>query len=492
MSDREILVRWLAFVAARLRWRARLRELGRVACALLALLFAWQLLAAVGVPSPVRYAILPLLILAALFITGWFAWRLGRSTTLEQAAVEADASAGLQDEIRSAHWFAAERAPEGQPRGRADALVDLLLARAARTAQRLDTRRLIPLRVPGSALAALALAAGTGGLFWLSPHSASSSAPMQAGAGQARIHALAGSVSDRIGRPEPRSVTAIAAEHARQESPAASQAMDAQVQADAPADRHAVEDADAAQDAKLAGQAALARDASAPARSTRPLGLSIGAWTQASIAEALQESYDEQRAPGQEPPSASLAAPSARMTREMREQIREERRKLGGTPAQGDVQYNPRMRALRRNSSAANEQVEAQGQAADAGAQDSVDGDAKGSPEGKARAGGTSGEHPESSEVSEIDTQPVLGERTAPLKLQLEHARVDRADELQQGAARESFYAATRRRAAQAGYQAVDARSSTQREEALAPGDTPLSYREAVKRYFLTQHATEQ
>jgi hypothetical protein len=267
--------------------------------------------------------------------------------------------------------------------------------------------------------------------------------------------------------------------------------METKVPADVPADRPAVEDADAGQDAKLAGQAALARDAAAAPRSGRPLGLSIGAWTQASIAEALQESFAEQRTPGQEPPSASLAAPSARMTREMREQIREERRKLGGTPAQGDVQYNPRMRALRRNSSAANELVEAQGQAADAGAQDSVDGEAKGSPEGKARAGGTSGEHPESSEVSEIDTQPVLGERTAPLKVQMEHVRVDRADELRQGAARESFYAATRRRAAQAGYQAIDARSSTQREEALAPGDTPLSYREAVKRYFLTQHATQ-
>jgi hypothetical protein len=181
----------------------------------------------------------------------------------------------------------------------------------------------------------------------------------------------------------------------------------------------------------------------------------------------------------------------ARMTPQMRNQIREERRKLGGTPAQGNVEYTPRMRALRRNGGATDELVDAQGQATDAGPQDSVDGEATGSPEGQAKAGGTSGEHPESSQVTELDTQPVLGERTAALPVQAGYVHMDRTDERPAGAAKESFYAATRRRAAQAGHQAVDAQARTQREEVLAPGDTPLPYREAVKRYFLTQHAQD-
>lgn len=491
MSDREILVRWLAMVAARLRWSARLGELGRLACALLALLFVWQLLEAAGVPSPVRAALLPLLILAALAATALLSWRLSRSTTLEQAAAEADARAGLQDEIKSAHWFAAHHASVG--RGNADALVGLLLARAAQTAQRLDTHRLIPVRVPRSALGALALGAGTLGVLWVSPPAALSSAPPHASAAAARVRVQAGADLGRTPGAEPLSVTAIASERPDQsEGLAASEATDSQAQASTPADRQAVQDADATPDAALAGRAAQARDGPAAPKGARTLGLSISALSQASIAEALQESAIEQGVAGQAPPSASFAAPSARMTREMREQIRLERRKLGGTPAQGDVEYNPRMRALRRNSSTANELVEAQGQAADAGAQDSVDGDAKGSPEGKARAGGTSGEHPESSQISEIDTQAVLGEATAALAAQLQHVHVDRADELQQGAAKESFYAATRRRAAQAGYQTVDLRSRMQRELAVAPGDTPLSYREAVKRYFLTLHAREE
>jgi hypothetical protein len=491
MSDREILVGWLAAVAARLRWRARLHELARLGCALLALLFAWQALAAAGAPAPVRAALLPLFLLGALALTAWFGWRLRGSTTLEQAAAEADASAGLQDEIRSAHWFAAEREREG--RGRAEELIGLLLARAARSVQRLDTRRLIPLRMPRSALGALALAAGTAGLIWLSPHLASSpaSALAQSQKGAVRNPGRADLLESRSVQPV--AVGVVAPERAEQgDGQAAAGPTDQRMQPDAAADRQAPEAAEGTPDAALAAHAAQARDAAAAPAPVRLSKLDISALVQAGVADAQQEAGGEPGRPGQEPHSGSFPSPMARMTREMREQIRAERRKLEGTPAQGEVEYNPRMRAMRRNSSGANELVEARGQAADAGDQTSVDGDAKGSPEGKARAGGTSGEHPESSQISELDTQPVLGERTDPLRVQTEQVPVDRAGEMQAGAAKESFYAATRRRAAQTSYQAVDAGSATQQEAALAPGDTPLSYREAVKRYFLTQHARQE
>jgi hypothetical protein len=484
MSDREILVRWLATVASRLRWSAAVRELGALACGLLALAFLWQSLAAAGVPGPVRSALLPLLILAALTWSALFAWRMTRPATLAQAAAEADVRGGLSDEIKTAHWFAASAPAAG--RGRAEALVELLLARAARTAQRLDSRRVVPLRVPRSALAALALAGATWGLTFL-PGSVLPVAPLQAtSSAQASVAraAVASTDASIVPLPNPPEASHEGEQSAQPGEPASAP------MGSAAGDEPGKSEVEAAHAARLSGEAAQARPGNASQMTGLPPGLSIAAVLQASADDAQQdEAVEQQGGSGAQVRSGSLSTPMARMSREMRNQIREERRKLGGTPAQGDVQYSPRMRGMRRNSGATDQLVDAQGQATDAGAQDSVDGEAVGSPEGQAKAGGTSGEHPESSQVTELDSQPVLGERTPALPVQAEHVRVDRADERPAGAAKESFYAATRRRAAQAGYQAVDAQARKQREQALAPGDTPLPYREAVKRYFLAQHA---
>jgi hypothetical protein len=459
MSDREILVRWLAAIAVRLRRRAAVRELGRLACALFGLLFLWQLTAAAAVPVPVRAALLPLFLMAALVAALAWAWRARRSASLEQAAAEADARAGLKDEIKSAHWFSVEPMPEGQ--SRTDELVRLLVARAAATARQVDTLRLIPLSVPRSAFAALVLAAGTVGLMSFPPYPVPAPAMALAAVDASRASMPTPAQQAKASLAEPLTVTVVAPERAEQEHGSAS-APTLEPQADAPADKGGIEEARTAADAALAGQTAQARDAAAAPQTLRLSGLDLSTLVQASAAEATEEPVKPQHWGTNQERSGAFAEPMARMTREMREQIRKERRKLGGAPAQGDVEYNPRMRAIRRDSVGVNELVEAQGQAADAGSQTSVDGDAKGSPDGKAKAGGTSGEHPESSEVTEVDSQPVLGERSARLAAQAEQVRVDRAGELQPGAAKEAFYAATRRRAAQTGYQAVDARSRTE------------------------------
>ncbi len=161
MSDREILHRWLTAAAARLSWKRRVRELARLACCLVALLLFAEVLAAFGAPAPVLSALAPLLVLTALAVMALFAWRLVGPTTLAEAAAAADTGAGLKDELKSAHWFA--------QRGARTVLIELLLERAARTAQKLDARRLFPLGVPRSALAAVVLTVLTGLMVWFAP-----------------------------------------------------------------------------------------------------------------------------------------------------------------------------------------------------------------------------------------------------------------------------------------------------------------------------------
>src|SRR4029450_10572495 len=81
MSDREILLRWLATAATRLGWSRRVRELGRLACALVALRLVAEVLEMLNVPGPVRSALTPLLVIAAVAVAAVVAWRLRRSRT---------------------------------------------------------------------------------------------------------------------------------------------------------------------------------------------------------------------------------------------------------------------------------------------------------------------------------------------------------------------------------------------------------------------------
>ena len=70
--------------------------------------------------------------------------------------------------------------------------------------------------------------------------------------------------------------------------------------------------------------------------------------------------------------------------------------------------------------------------------------------------------------------------------------RAARNEDSKQQETEEEFYAATQRQGAQVDYESSTAQWKTQREALVAPGATPLSYREAVKQYFLSQHAKEE
>jgi glutamine amidotransferase-like uncharacterized protein len=90
------------------------------------------------------------------------------------------------------------------------------------------------------------------------------------------------------------------------------------------------------------------------------------------------------------------------------------------------------------------------------------------------------------------DLEQVLGERTERLIAQLEKMSGERNEDAKEQESEEDFYAATQRQASQVDFESITAQWSAQREAVVAPGGTPLSYREAVKQYFLRLHAKDE
>ena len=121
-----------------------------------------------------------------------------------------------------------------------------------------------------------------------------------------------------------------------------------------------------------------------------------------------------------------------------------------------------------------------------------MSGAATGDRTGKSGAGGSEGEHPNSGPTGAGDDDPVLGERTERLVAQLEKMSGERNEDLKQREADEEFYFATQRQASHFGYDNITAQWRAQREAVVFPGGTPLSYRDAVKQYFLSQHAKDE
>jgi len=469
----------------------RMRELGRFACALFALCLLAEVLEIFGVPAHVQSAVVTLFVIAALAVVALFTWRLARATTLAQAAGAADTRAGLKDELKSAHWFA--------QRAARDAFVELMLARAARTAQTLDARRLFPLALPRSALAALSLAVLTIALAGFAPRIAlpvvrePMSGPASPAAAKTRAATMveneiekiaAQSASPNIAKKDDLTAAWSQLERLTKELPAG-------------AEEDPIKGAAAARDARVAAQLLQASERNRTAAA--PTDPAVGsrrelksADTVQRILEALQGiSNNEFKAPPETPTKAEIT-PTIRTATRLREQAREERRKITGTPAQGEVTLNSRLRAISRAGVGMREVAYGEGEAGEAGSQTSVSGAASGDRTGRSQAGGSEGEHPNSSPTGAGDDQPVLGERTERLVAQLEKMSGERNEDSKQEETEEEFYAATQRQASQVEFESIIAQWRERREAVVRPGGTPLSYREAVKRYFLSQHARDE
>ena len=480
MSDRDILLHWLTAAAGRLSLGRRVRELGWFACTLAAFGLCLEILKMLSVPAVVLSALAPILVMAAMTLTALLAWRLARPTTLAQAAHAADAVAGLKDELKSAHSFV---------HGAADgALVERMLARAARTAQALDIRRTFRLDLPRSMMAAFAFVFCGGALAWFSPRldvplPSLSASGAQRGVlvatldGRAPDKTVAELLAGYDGSRRDRSAERSEAEPMK-ESPAA-----ASPQANDQPQEHAGLVAQLLQ--ALQGKSPTEQNSAAsPDASRLPAGLA-----QSLTIEHERRTTGEASTSPRAPVSNPAAEGAARVRQQLGQQQREDKRTLEGQSVQGNVTLNNRMRAVNRNSARMREVGFGEGQAAEGGGQTSVAGVSTGSRGNRSRSGGSEGEHPLNTAAEEGDMQPVVGQATMRLEAVLHKMRVEPSDDREQS--HDFVYVPTNRQVSALDDQNIAAQWRAQREAALQSQATPLAYREGVKQYFLQQHAKE-
>jgi hypothetical protein len=491
MSERDILLRWLAGAAARLCVARRLRDAGMLGCALFGLLALHQVVRALIPLATVVGALTPLFVLTALGCTGLFAWRLSRRVTLAEAAGAADARAGLKDEFKSAYWLG-ERNVEVRAR---QALVPLLLRRAANDAQRLDARRLFPLQLPSSMAAALGLALLTAGLGWLAPRIAypTADAPAEAAA-PASASATPGPQPRR--EAEEAQALPVAGERER----AAWSALDELVAGlrgggDVEDFRRAVAARDAQRAAALLAAmqrreaaAALQGPAAHPEDEQMSPALAQGILERLhalmeSGGDSVLEARTDRPAPAQR---------TAHLTEQLREEVADAQRDKGGRHSEGETHLNDMLRAISRSSIGERQVVQGDGELGQDHGRTSLGGGAMGRRVGVSRAGGD-GERPQGNPGGDAESEPVLGARTERLQAQLQKVRVESADDARsEESGEEDFYAATRAQAAQVDYRAVHARQAAGAEAVVAGDHAPLAYQEAVKQYSLMQHRRER
>jgi len=154
LADRNVIVAIVSRTARRLKIRWILSDLATtgqlvLAAALVVELGAIVAPAARGLGLWIAGAGLAAVALAR-------AVRVARAVPDDRAAAELDRSAGLHDEVRTAHWFLG--------RGESSGWVDLVVQRASASAAVLDVRRLVPVGAPRrqAAVAAMLAAAVVG------------------------------------------------------------------------------------------------------------------------------------------------------------------------------------------------------------------------------------------------------------------------------------------------------------------------------------------
>ena len=166
MKDREAIVGLLRSVAARMRVARVLHEFGFVLCVVLSALAVFALVreplsSVFG--ETLRLVFGGVLAAFSVYVIG----RGLRRVPMSQAASLVDSRLPLHDEIKSAYWFVSqrERGDVGE-----DAFVSAHVANAARTAQRVQSPRVLPLRMPRSVVLAIFPALVLMGAIWGNPH----------------------------------------------------------------------------------------------------------------------------------------------------------------------------------------------------------------------------------------------------------------------------------------------------------------------------------
>jgi len=488
MALRDALLEWLTCAAACINRQRWLHD-GSWATAGLALVWAGHLTIVRFVrPPAVGAALLPLMLLLAIAMLAVLVARRVRRPGLAEAAAAADVRAKLRDGLISAYCFT---------QGDADAFKALHVRRSAAVAAGIDPRQLFPLVVPRGAVAALGGALLAAAAVTMLPSAADAPAePLQAAvpgssdaardaghrhADGTEENAPAGSRTARAGLWK--QIDALAASFAG--SSAGQSLMEAIV----------------ARDARAAAEAlrALTQDATAEAggqHAPKTIDEQMNDVLAQGLVERLSELLKAEDSAAAQAPATASERPTARLDNELRAEQEDMQRAAPRQQSEGEDAVNTHLRALSRSSVRGQDRVHGEADSMDGAGRASVGGGAMGRRVGMSSAGVGEGDQPGANVTPQPDSDSIFGRKTERLQVQLRNVKVPEATlDVTEGEDRrgteEASYAATRAQAAQTAARSVIPRSSSAAESVLNGQQSPLEYREAVKRYTLTRHRRE-
>lgn len=489
MSEGNLLLRWLARAAGRRRLNERLQDAVWLVITLLALAIVYQTLYAGLNFTRSSDVMLPLFIAAGAAAIAYFGWRMASGPILTQAASRADTRAGLNDELRSALWFAPLETEDGFIRAHLD--------HATRTVQRLDVRQLFPFVMPRNVPVAIVLALFSGALLWVSPHTDSA-------VDDSRAARSSNSRSGIFIAGEP-----VVEEHEIEAEAAARELSEtawlkfenlARELTSGPSTEE-VAQAIAARDAKTAARllAGMRRkEAAQPASgaAARPETEQMSAMLAKGIIERLQSLLNEGGGwspnAGGEQDDDNTERLTEQVSREFREEMDDVQQSLPGELSPEEERLNTTLLAMSRESRGGREAVRGESPPMQGAGRTSVGGGAMGRRISTSTGGAGEGEQPRGNPDGNAEAKPVLGRKTVRLRMQLQTVKIDSVDPEDRDGTEESFYAATQAQAAKTDYEIVTAVQSGGTEQISGKERLPLAYRDAVKRYTLRQHRRDE
>ncbi len=494
MSESDVVFRWLGRAAHRIRANERLEDTGRLLIGLSGLAIIYQLLhATIGVVA-VTAALLPLFLLAAGGVIAFFAWRLiGQdvllSPDLDRAASLTDTRAGLSNELSSAWWFISS-APS-------DDFVTLHVARAAQTVRRLDLSRLLPVALPRSIFVGVALVLAALLITWLAPGfdvtSHETIATGSAAQRTAGIVAVPGTATDDDFETE---------EFAAGLGEIAWLKIE-KLASELRTGPHTAEIAEAiaARDASKASRLLAGmqrRQAAHPAtgEAARPETEQMSRELAKGIVERLQSLLSQGGGwSGQGEADSSGSSPQRLtddLTRELREEMEDAQTARPGEMSPEEQALNTTLQAMSRDSTGGREVIRGEANPMQGLGRTSVGSGAMGRRIGVSTGGAGDGEQPQGNPEGNAEAEPVLGQKTLRLQLQMQTVTIDQPETDGSDGSEESFYAATQAQAARTQYQDVVAEQRGGVENSTGAEQLPLAYRDAVKEYTVRQHRRER
>ena len=495
MPEREILLLRLAEFARRIQLNRRLRDLGWMGCGMFGLLTLHEILKAVIGPAKVVTGLAPVLVVACVAVLAVYGWRLARQVPLDRAAGEADVRADLKDELKSAYWFVRNERPTP--------LVELLLRRAAQTAQRIDSREMFPVIFPSSLRTALAIAMAAVALAWISPrinysttHPSLEYARVEGGVPERAASPERSALSAR-GEPPARAAAYVRSPSTRNGDDIWQQVEELTHRLERSAERDAIQQAVKAQDANRAMRLLEELQRSGAAgQAALPEGEQMPAQVAQGIMARLKALLDDDAAPasGDEKATADVSTqPAARVTQGPGGESQDQAQDSGpGRHSAGETALNTLLRAISKGGTGSRQAVRGEGEGWEERGRSNASGGAMGRRVGVSQAGAGSEDPATGNPAGDSPSDPVLGVRTIRLQTQLQRVHVKPSRGGGDNGSAETFYSATQSQDSTLSYQAVTGRQTASKEEMRNAQQLPLAYRAAVKNYFLTEHSKEK